>query len=575
MNCNSILCLLRDSLLVPRSSLTAFLLLGFMTLGGCNGDGSSGSPALTSIQITPTNPSVAAGTSVQLTATAIYSDNSHADVTAQVSWATSNTAVATVGASTGRALGVAAGTATLSASLQGQTAGRTLTVTPARLVSIAITPPIPSIAAGATEQFTATGTYSDNSTKILTTAVTWASSDTSVAVISNAARSQGLATGLVVGSTSISAALGSETSPTVTLTVTAQVESVLYSFGSGSDGQIPIAGLIQGADGNFYGTTLGGGANGNGTVFKITPAGVETVLWSFSGGSDGQNPAAGLILGTDGNFYGETGNGGANGGGTVFKITPAGVETVLWSFGRGSDGQNPIAGLIQGADGNFYGTTQDGGTNGAGTVFKVTPAGVETVLWSFGSGSDGQTPQAGLIQGTDGNFYGTTVSGSANGNGMVFKLTPAGVETVLHSFAGGSDGLNPAAGLILGTDGNFYGTTLNGGTNGDGTVFKITPAGVETVLHSFAGGSDGWSPQAGLIQGADGNFYGTTLIGGTNGDGTVFKITPAGVETVLHSFAGGSDGQNPQAGLIQGADGNFYGTTFNGGANGDGTVFKF
>ena len=182
MNCNSILCLLRDSLLVPRSSLTAFLLLGFMTLGGCNGDGSSGSPALTLIQITPTNPSVAAGTSVQLTAT---------------------------------------------------------------------------------------GTLSDNTTQNLTADLTWASSDTSVAVISNAARSQGLATGLVVGSTSISAALGSETSPTVTLTVRAQVESVLHSFGSGSDGQIPIAGLIQGADGNFYGTTLGGGANGNGTVFKF------------------------------------------------------------------------------------------------------------------------------------------------------------------------------------------------------------------------------------------------------------------------------------------------------------------
>jgi len=356
----------------------------------------------------------------------------------------------------------------------------------------------------------------------------------------------------------------------------AGVETVLHSFASGTDGFGPLAALIQGSDGNFYGTTSSGGTNNNGTVFKITPAGVETVFYSFSGGTDGSQPQAALIQGADGNFYGTTLSGGTTTNGTVFKITPAGAETVLYSFDSGPEGQTPT-GLIQGSDGNFYGTTSRGGTSGNGTVFKVTPAGVETVLYSFTGGTtDGGNPAAALIQGSDGNFYGTTSAGGTIGYGVVFKITPAGVETVLHSFAGGTDGIGPSAALIQGSDGNFYGTTSAGGTSGNGVVFKITPAGVGTVFYSFAGGtSDGGQPIAALIQGSDGNFYGTTSAGGTSGNGVVFKITPAGVGTVLYSFAGGTtDGVSPQAALIQGSDGNFYGTTYGGGTSGKGTVFK-
>jgi uncharacterized repeat protein (TIGR03803 family) len=262
------------------------------------------------------------------------------------------------------------GSSTITATFGGLSGSTTLTVTAATLVSIAVTPSGPSIPVAGTEQFIATGTYTDNSTQILTTTVTWASSDMSIAPISNAAASQGLAVGLVVGSTSISAALGGVTSPTVMLTVTAQVQSVLYSFTGGTDGQYPQAGLIQGADGNFYGTTSSGGTNNVGTVFKLTPAGAVTVLYSFSGGTDGANPQAGLIQGADGNFYGTTEDGGTNNYGTVFKITPAGAETVLYLFSGATDGANPLAGLIQGADGNFYGTAVQGGANGDGTVFK-------------------------------------------------------------------------------------------------------------------------------------------------------------------------------------------------------------
>jgi trimeric autotransporter adhesin len=563
---------LASSSSVGTSTITA-------TLGAVSGSTSLTVTAasLASIAVAPANPSIALGTTQQFTATGTYTDQSTQNLTTSVTWgsSTSNASISNASGSQGLASSFSVGSSTISATFGGLSGSTALTVTPATLVSIAVTPSGPSIPAAGTEQFIATGTYTDNSTQILTTSVTWASSDVNIAAISNAAASQGLAVGLVVGSTSISAGVGSVTSPTVTLTVTAQVESTLYSFTAGTDGQFPRAGLIQGADGNFYGTTYQGGTNSNGTVFKITSAGVETVLYSFTAGTDGVYPRAGLIQGTDGNFYGTTSAGGASGYGTVFKLTPAGAETVLYSFTGGTDGGFPYAGLIQGADGNFYGTTYQGGTNGNGTVFKLTPAGAETVLYSFAGGTDGQYPQAGLIQGTDGNFYGTTLNGGTNAVGTVFKLTPAGAETVLYSFAGGTDGGNPFAGLILGADGNFYGTTFNGGQYGDGTVFKITSAGAETVLWSFGSSNDAMTPYAGLIQGADGNFYGTTLNGGTVNAGAVFKITPAGAETVVYSFTAGTDGANPYAGLIQGTDGSFYGTTNQTGANGDGTVFKF
>jgi uncharacterized repeat protein (TIGR03803 family) len=349
--------------------------------------------------------------------------------------------------------------------------------------------------------------------------------------------------------------------------------NLLYSFAGGSsDGADPYHTLIQASDGNFYGTTLDGGTSSGGTIFEITPSGTETLFYSFA-----SMPWAGLIQGSDGNFYGTTASGGTSGRGTVFKITPSGgTETVLYSFPAGSS--EPYTGLIQGIDGNFYGTTGANGTSDDGMVFKITPSGAESVLHVFPkTGSDGEIPYAGLIQGSDGNFYGTTYFGGSNGLGTVFKVTPSGTETVLYSFAGGSsDGEHPYAGVIQGSDGNFYGTTYQGGASGFGTVYKITSSGTETVLYAFAGGSsDGATPEAGLIQGSDGNFYGNTYLGGTSNLGTVFKLTPNGTETVLHAFAGGSsDGANPSANLVQGSDGNLYGSTDAGGIGNDGTFFK-
>jgi len=351
------------------------------------------------------------------------------------------------------------------------------------------------------------------------------------------------------------------------------VATVLYAF-AGGDGANPYAGLIQGSDGNFYGTTYGGGANGDGSVFKLTPNGSETLLYSFAGGTaDGANPYGGLLQGSDGTLYGTTVNGGANGYGTVFALTPGGTETLLYSFGASAtDGQSPQAALILGSDGNFYGTTLNGGINGDGTVFQLTPTGTETVLYSFAGGTaDGANPYAGLLQASDGNFYGTTANGGANGFGTVFKVTSGGTESLLYSFVGGNgDGAFPYASLIQGSDGNFYGTTIRGGAAGNGGVFQLTSSGSETMLY-FADGT----PSAGLIQASDGNLYGTTVNGGISGFGSIFELTLSGTETLLYSFAGGTDdGAYPYAGLVQGTDGSLYGTSHDGGANGDGTVFK-
>jgi uncharacterized repeat protein (TIGR03803 family) len=344
--------------------------------------------------------------------------------------------------------------------------------------------------------------------------------------------------------------------------------TTLYTF-AGSDGRYPRAGLVQGTDGNFYGTTNYGGVNDSGTVFRITPTGTLTTIYSSSGG-DGRYPTAGLVQGTDGSFYGTASSGGAYGSGTVFRITPTGTLATLYSF-AGSDIRSPYAGLVQGTDGNFYGTTYSGGTSNYGTVFRMTPAGALTRLYAF-AGSDGSHSYAALVQGTDGNFYGTASGGGATGYGTVFRITPAGALTTLYSFAG-SDGQNPYAGLVQGTDGNFYGTASAGGAIGYGTVFRMTPAGALTTLHSFAA-SDGASPYASVVQGTDGNFYGTASTGGANGYGTVFRMTPVGALTTLYSFAG-SDGKYPYYGsLVQGTDGNFYGTTYQGGTSNYGTVFK-
>jgi uncharacterized repeat protein (TIGR03803 family) len=363
----------------------------------------------------------------------------------------------------------------------------------------------------------------------------------------------------------------------ITVACTMAVASVLYSFaGPPSDGAEPWwESLLLAKDGNFYGMTTQGGSNNSGTVFRVTPAGVETVLWSFGSGNDGSSPYGSLIQGSDGNFYGMTNLGGSNNSGTVFKITPAGVETVLWSFGEVNNGYYPYASLIQGGDGNFYGTTYAGGVYGYGTIFKITPAGAETVLWSFGNGSDGSYPYGNLIFGNDGNFYGMTDEGGVNGKGAIFKITPAGTESVLWSFGDSGDGANPMSSLILGTDGNFYGMTVAGGANALGAVFKITPGGAETVLHSFGNPPDGYQPDGSLIQGPDGNFYGTTELGGAS-NGTIFQVTSGGAETVLWSFGSTvSDGLVPRGNLILGPGGGLYCMTQGGGAHNLGTVIAF
>jgi uncharacterized repeat protein (TIGR03803 family) len=373
----------------------------------------------------------------------------------------------------------------------------------------------------------------------------------------------------------------------------AQTETNLYSFGSvTNDGALPEAGLERGSDGNFYGTTYAGGTSTNcfegcGTVFRISPSGSYTNLYSFTGPpNNGAYPQAGLMQGSDGNFYGTTEYGGTNVEGTVFRISPGGSYTNLYSFHSSpNDGEHPYGGLVQGSDGNFYGTTGDGGTYSVGTVFRISPSGNETNLHSFvGRPNDGQGPAAGLVQGSDGNFYGTTEGGGTYGLGTVFRISPNGSYTNLYSFGSHpNDGAYSAAGLVQGSDGNFYGTTVDGGTNNCqcGTVFRISPSGTETNLYSFAGSpTDGNDPQSGLVQGSDGNFYGTTSGGGTStncfeGCGTLFRISPSGTYTTLYSFGNSpTDGEEPDAGLVQGSDGNFYGTTYQGGTNDDGTVFK-
>lgn len=374
-----------------------------------------------------------------------------------------------------------------------------------------------------------------------------------------------------------------------TVTSRAQVLTTLYSFEGPPDGAYSSAGLALGANGNFYGTTAYGGANNLGTIFEITPSGTVTILHSFAGTpNDGNLPVNGLLLASDGNFYGTTAYGGANNEGTIFKVSPSGVLTTLYSFCSQlncPDGALPTDVLIQATDGNFYGTTERGGAYGGrysgGTVFKMTPSGNLTTLYSFcalANCADGEYPYAGLLQASDGNFYGVTISGGVyTYDGTVFRITPSGALTTLHSFDG-SDGLSPIASLIQATDGDLYGAAEGGGDQNAGTIFKITLSGNLTTLHTFSG-NDGRYPAAALLQASDGNFYSTTayggmtISGGASNFGTVFKITPAGVVTTLHSFEA-TDGAGPYAPLFLAADHIFYSTTNDGGTHGFGTVFS-
>jgi uncharacterized repeat protein (TIGR03803 family) len=308
-----------------------------------------------------------------------------------------------------------------------------------------------------------------------------------------------------------------------------------------------------------------------------------TLLYQFRSGPGGINPYAGVVRDAKGNLYGTTYNDGAFAAGTVFRINPAGKEKVLHSFSQtDGDGAFPWYGtLARDSSGNLYGTTITGGIAGelcCGTVFKITASGSETVLYRFAGINGDGFPQYGAVRDPSGNLYGMTQNGGPDNAGTVFKVDPTGKKTVLYSFAGSTDGAYPMAGVAFDAKGNLYGTTSGGGLysfGGYGTVFKLDPTGKETVLYTFMGANDASSPEAGVIRDSHGNLYGTTYLGGTDGAGTVFKVDPQGHETVLHNFAGGNDGWLPiGASLVRDSAGNLYGTTPQGGSNDFGVVFK-
>lgn len=368
--------------------------------------------------------------------------------------------------------------------------------------------------------------------------------------------------------------------------------TVLYSFTGGADGSeysstyAPFdKDLMRDAEGNLYGTGPYGGdlnacfAFGCGVVFKLDSAGNESVLYRFAGGTDGNLPLSGLIQDKKGNLYGTTASGGTYQAGTVFRVDHTGKETILYNFTGGGDDQGfPHTGVIADEEGNLYGTTSFGGP-GFGTVFKLEPSGKEIPLYTFSGGSDGSLPTAGLIRDDKGNLYGTTLEGGS-GVGVVFKLDPSGKETVLYTFTGGADGARPAVGLVRDQEGNLYGTATLGGLIGStcggfgcGVVFKVDPAGKETILYTFTG-LDGSGPATRLVRDAKGNLYGTTAFGGEYGPGVVFELDHAGTEHVLYNFTGGADGWNPDTGLVRDDEGNLYGSTEFGGTFGVGVIYK-
>ncbi len=403
----------------------------------------------------------------------------------------------------------------------------------------------------------------------------------------------------------------------------AQTFTTLTSFNS-TDGSKPLASLIKGSDGNFYGTTPTGGANGSGTVFKLTPGGTLTTLYNFcsqTNCTDGSDPQGLLVQASNGNFYGTTylggtqcisGNQANTGCGTVFEVSSSGTFTSVYSFcsvvvaGLCNDGVQPLGGLVQGTDGNFYGTTPYGGNNAAdnncfcggfGIVFKLTPAGDLTTLYTFcnvtnsaGFCLDGAGPYASLVRGPNGKFYGTTDGGGTgvgNNSGTIFEISSSGTLTTLYNFCqapGCPDGAIPSASLLPVSNGNFYGVTRGGGQSNWGTAFKVTAAGKLTTLHVFSE-DEGVSPYSALVQAPNGNFYGTLSTGGPYSDkgfdyGTVFKMTPEGAESTVYSFCSAppctvtAHGAFPYAGVVLGGNGDLYGLTNLGGTDDDGTVFR-
>ena len=373
-----------------------------------------------------------------------------------------------------------------------------------------------------------------------------------------------------------------------------------YAFKGGASGAGPAAALIQDPAGNLYGTTSQGGDLscpdnpnvGCGVVFRLDTRNREKVLHAFAGGaSDGATPYGRLVMDGSGNLYGTTSSGGAFGLGTVFKIDPSGTETVLYSFSGGIDGANPYAGLVMDGADDLYGTTENGGASNSGTIFKIDAGGNENVLYTFKGGtSDGADPKAGLTFDPAGNLYGTTFSGGSGGYGTVFELNTSGAETVIYNFTGGADGGNPFGGVTRDSTGVLYGTAENGGSHSPvgrggpvpdghygcckGSLYALDGDNF-SVMYTFTGGNDGGSPASDLVLSA-GVLYGTTLVGGPGHRGTAFSLTiSTRSESVLHGFTGKADGGTPQAGLLMNGAGVLYGTAEGGGRNQKGTVFQY
>ena len=383
---------------------------------------------------------------------------------------------------------------------------------------------------------------------------------------------------------------------TATQPAVAQTETVLYSFcptgGWCSGGALPDN-LIADSTGNLYGTTFYGGTGVGGVAFKLTPSGDESLLYTFSRASDGGWQPQGLLtLDKQGNLYGTTNAGGPNfvhvfrGDGTAFKLSPDGTETTLYNFGADStDGVEPVGGMAMDASGNLYGTTYIGGPYTWGTLFRLTPGGVETVLHNFAFGTtDGGNPSGSLIMDSHGNLYGTTQVGGyptgVVGGGTVFELTAEGSYKVLHIFNTQGDGVFPTSSLTLDSHGNLYGTTYRGGAQiGDaGTVFKLSPGSNgswnETILYNFSSQAGSCqNPWSNVLIDAKGNLYGTTTGGGAWGGGCAYEISPAGKLTILHAFGEGVDGVGPWGNILF-SQGNLFGVTGSGGQYSNGTVFK-
>jgi uncharacterized repeat protein (TIGR03803 family) len=358
----------------------------------------------------------------------------------------------------------------------------------------------------------------------------------------------------------------------------AQTESVIYGFANPPDAYGPQCNLVRDPAGNMYGTTFSGGANNLGAVYMVTPSGTESVVYSFTSGNDGRHPVAGLLRDAKtGNLYGTTVSGGTTNNGTVFVVNPTtGTETVLYSFQGGVDGFNPYSSVVR-IGTTIFGTTLNGGQFGYGTVFSLTAKGKETLIHSFDSAFptlDGAHPYGGLVV-RKGLLYGTTTLGGVGNLGTVFSITKTGGYAMLYTFKGGSaDGQSPNSGVLFDSLGNIFGTTYAGGQSNAGVVYTISAGGGESVLHHFQRNTgDGMNPYSSLIK-FKGNFYGTTLQGGTANGGTVYKITPTGTETVLHSFTGGTDGFNPYGAVVLGANNALCSTTLTGGTSNLGTVFK-